>query len=369
MEKEQILKTVQNSNLNITEIAKLYAISKEDLIKILINLEFFELKDNPNARFPTVKRLREASLYYKEIGGANTMTITDLSEKFGTRKTRLRQYINKWYPDTPTEVHKLYNENIFDSIDTEEKAYWLGFIYADGYISSDPLKGVFQYSFELQLSIKDKDHLQKFADFIGYKKELKDKRTHCDTGEYNSTRLMINSKHLWETLNNYGCTPRKSLTLQFPDENIFKDRSLIRHFIRGYFDGDGTLGVYDSRTDKYIYSKVSCSVLGTEKFLGKIRDFLKFPKNIPNAGSDSHPCKAFKLAYCTREALAVSYILYARSTVYMKRKYEKYLEFCRLYEELYKELEDNIGEDWDVNTEIISKITKGLEISQSVESE
>lgn len=363
MKKEQILETVQNSNLNITEIAKLYSISREDLIKVLIDLEFFELKDNPNARFPTVKRLREASVYYKEIGGSSTMTVTDLSEKFGTRKTKLRDYINKWYPEVPTEVLKTYDEHVFDSIDTEEKAYWLGFIYADGYISSDPLNGISRYHFELQLSIKDKDHLKKFADFIGYKKELKDKNTHCNTGEYNSSRLIISNKHLWETLNNYGCTPRKSLTLEFPDESIFKDKSLIRHFIRGYFDGDGTLGIYTCNVKEYIYGKAMCSVLGTENVLSRICSFLQFPKNISNAGSKLHPCKAFKLSYATKEAFAVSYILYSKSTVYMKRKYEKYLEFCRLYKELYKELEDKIGEDCDVNTEIISKITKGLEIS------
>ena len=32
-----------------------------------------------------------------------------------------------------------YNKNVFDTIDTEEKAYWLGFIYADGYLNSSPL--------------------------------------------------------------------------------------------------------------------------------------------------------------------------------------------------------------------------------------
>lgn len=174
---------------------------------------------------------------------------------------------------------------------------------------------------------------------------------------------MIASKHLWETLNNYGCIPRKSLTLQFPDESIFKDKSLIRHFIRGYWDGDGTLGIYTSKVKEYIYDRAVCSVLGTEHVLSRISHFLRFPKNIVNAGSELHPCKAFKLSYVTKEAFAVSYILYSRSTVYMERKYEKYLEFCRLYKELYKGLEDNIGEDCDVNTEIISKITKGLEIS------
>lgn len=355
MKNEEILKTVQTSELNITELSKLFSTSREEMIQKLIELEYYELCDNVKARFPTVKVLREASLYYKSIGGAKTMTVTDLAEKFGTRKTKLRQYINKWYPDIPTEVYKNYDEHIFDVIDTEEKAYWLGFLYADGYISSAPLDGKSQYSIELQLSIKDKDHLQLFANFLKYKKEIKNKNAHCNTGEYDSCRLMISNRHLWETLNSYGCTPRKSLTLQFPDEKIFKSKDLIRHFIRGYWDGDGTLGIYKG--------KPLCSVLGTENMLTYIKNYLRFPKNIRNAGSENNPCKAYKLSYATKEAVSVSFILYANSNIYMNRKYEKYLEFCRLYKELYKGLEDNIGELCDGNTEIISKITKGLEIS------
>ena len=53
-----------------------------------------------------------------------------------------------------------FNENVFDSIDTEEKAYWLGFIFADGYIS---LKG---NSFELSLKGSDSEHLDKFNKFM-----------------------------------------------------------------------------------------------------------------------------------------------------------------------------------------------------------
>ena len=355
MKNEEILKIIQTTNLNITELSKLFSISREEMIQKLIELEYYELCDNIKAKFPTVKILREASLYYKSIGGAESMTITDLAEKFRTRKTKLRQYINKWYPEIPTEVYKNYNEHVFDTINTEEKAYWLGFIFADGYISSSPLEGKSQYSIELQLSIKDKDHLQAFANFLGYKKELKNKNTYCDIGEYKSCRLMISNKHMWNVLNDYGCTPRKSLTLQFPNETIFKSKDLIRHFIRGYWDGDGTLGIYTERP--------LCSVLGTENMLNYIKDYFKFPKNIKNAGSENNPCKAYKLSYATKEAMSVSFILYANSNIYLNRKYDKYKEFCRLYKELYKELEDNIGEDWDVNTEIISKITKGLEIS------
>ena len=58
---------------------------------------------------------------------------------------------------------------------------------------------------------------------------------------------MFANKYFWNILNSYGCTPRKSLTLKFPDRDIFKSSDLIRHFIRGYFDGDGCFS-------RYIYS-------------------------------------------------------------------------------------------------------------------
>lgn len=56
----------------------------------------------------------------------------------------------------------------------------------------------------------------------------------CEGKRCERCRWWITDKHLWKTLNKYGCTPRKSLTLQFPNENIFKSKDLIRHFIRGW---------------------------------------------------------------------------------------------------------------------------------------
>lgn len=64
------------------------------------------------------------------------------------------------------------NENIFEKIDTEEKAYWLGFIYADGYVSTNT------YAFGIELSIKDIDHLIKFKKFLSWDGEIKISKTH-----------------------------------------------------------------------------------------------------------------------------------------------------------------------------------------------
>ena len=70
---QKILKTVEETNLNVTEIAKLYNVNREEVIRILIQNEYYEFLDNPNARLPTTKRLRKASLYFinNDIAYAN----------------------------------------------------------------------------------------------------------------------------------------------------------------------------------------------------------------------------------------------------------------------------------------------------------
>lgn len=109
-----------------------------------------------------------------------------------------------------------FNEHIFDVIDTEEKAYWLGFIFADGSISSNPIKGEkkARYVFEISLKGDDSYHLEKFNKFMEYDgNNVKVSNSKCGGKLFKRCRWMIANKHLWETLNSYGCVPNKSLTL------------------------------------------------------------------------------------------------------------------------------------------------------------
>ena len=239
-----------------------------------------------------------------------------------------------------------YNEHIFDSIDTEEKAYWLGFIYADGYISSS------QNTFELSLKADDSSHLKKFSTFMQEtrKDKVKINDVTCNDIVCKRCRWGSSSAHLHNTLNKLGCVPNKSLVLKFPNEDIFADKSLIRHFIRGYWDGDGCLSWGDKEHN------IPCiSVIGTEDFLTGIM------KNIPiqhfytlqkaNPYSNNEITKQF--AITGKNGYLITKYLYSDSTVYLDRKYEKYLEYCRLYEESYRESETKIGEGCDVNPEVI----------------
>ena len=99
----------------------------------------------------------------------------------------------------------------------------------------------------------------------GNKNKVKLGKTYCNGILCYRCRWIIYNIHLHEKLKSYGCTPKKSLTLQFPDESIFKSKDLIRHFIRGYWDGDGCLTWADKE-----HRVANISVLGTENFLNSI---------------------------------------------------------------------------------------------------
>ena len=84
--------------------------------------------------------------------------------KLGTKYKIDRRTISKYLKDNGYEVINTQNrcridETVFDTIDTEEKAYWLGFLYADGNINSK------EYKLEINLCANDWQHLKKFQDF------------------------------------------------------------------------------------------------------------------------------------------------------------------------------------------------------------
>lgn len=71
---------------------------------------------------------------------------------------------------------KDYNRHIFDTIDTPEKAYWLGFIVADGYLN------VNRRMLRIKLGDIDKNHLLKYINFLGGDEDMLKSETHNITG-------------------------------------------------------------------------------------------------------------------------------------------------------------------------------------------
>lgn len=211
--------------------------------------------------------------YYLKL--ADEFLNTEISlTKMADREKTTRQTLSKKFKELGIEIINKQNatkfdETVFDVIDTEEKAYWLGFIFADGSIRS--IEGQIKPKYTLEVSLKglDIEHLRKFNKFMKASKEIKITKSKCGNKEFDRYRWIITNKHLWNTLYKLGCTSNKSLSLEFPENNIFRDTSLIRHFIRGYFDGDGCI----SRHINVNTVTPLISLVGTESFLVGVLDF------------------------------------------------------------------------------------------------
>lgn len=335
----------------LTEIAKELKIPSKLINERLSKLGYFL---RGGATPEQVINLKHASDYYiNHID--EKISLEQVAKKFDVGRSSLSKRIKALgYEVTNYQTKTKFNEHVFDCIDTEEKAYWLGFIFADGYIDSSPLnpdkKSV--YNFELSLKADDSKHLDKFNKFMEHINDnVKISNSKCEGKIFKRCRWGIANKRLWNTLNSYGCTPRKSLTLEFPNESIFKDRSLIKHFIRGYWDGDGCLSWADKD------HKIPCiEVVGTESFLLSIQKYLNINYKLQTK-KDSN-AKQFSLG--NLKAFKIAKYLYNNSTIYLDRKYERYLEYCRLYEESDRLLETNIGEGCDVNPEITTEIKESV---------
>lgn len=211
-------------------------------------------------------------------------------------------------------MKRIYNVNddYFTNIDSEDKAYWLGFLSADGWIN----QRTGQDRLILDLSSKDKLHLNVFKNCIGFTGPIKDFK--IKSGKwigYDHCQVGITSQKLVDNLNNYGCTPRKSLSLKFP--KLRED--LVHHYIRGYFDGDGSVFISKEKhwRNGTISSVIHYRFSGTESFLTEIDKQI----NLNGRLSVIKGSKAFELAYKRNKKLISFYnYLYKDATIFLKRK-------------------------------------------------
>lgn len=204
--------------------------------------------------------------------------------------------------------NKTYNTRYFSDIDSIDKAYFLGLLYADGNIY---LK---RNRIQISLLLSDWYIVEKFCSFIEY-----EGNTYMDREKY--PKLIIDSKKMCQDLISKGCLPNKSFTLMFPSADQVPSH-LISHFIRGFFDGDG--GVCKrGKTGMYI------SFTSNESFLSQISKFLKENLNIefgrfyPRYKNKSFSCGSISL-YRGAEILRLFEFLYENSSgLFLKRKHEK----------------------------------------------
>lgn len=165
-----------------------------------------------------------------------------------------------------------FNENYFEIIDTPDKAYWLGFIAADGYITKRT-----QGQHVFGISLHEKEPLEKLLICLESDKKILEYDHSKTCNKYSNKieyKLLFVSNKMVNDLEKNGIVERKTFKLEFPYNIISKE--LYSHFIRGYFDGDGSVFYSSARGVK---NETLCvSICGTFNFLNSIKKELTFLK-------------------------------------------------------------------------------------------
>lgn len=199
-----------------------------------------------------------------------------------------------------------FDYEYFHEINCAQKAYWLGFFYADGYITK-------QGGFGCGISLKDKGHLEKFLQAI------KISSLDCleNREETNSYRFTLFHKDFYNDLLNLGFTNTKSYD---NTDLIFKliPDSFKKDFLRGFWDGDGYITVTGENKNQ------TGIVSNNEILLKSIAEYINsiFGKNFVKVNNfDGY----FRIRTSCVKAYNLCKYLYENSSIYLDRKYNNFL--------------------------------------------
>lgn len=189
-------------------------------------------------------------------------TLKELAQQFQTQPQSIRNLLRKQNIEITDKKIRNYprNSHYFDNIDTREKAYWLGVMFSDGSVGAK--------NNVVALALKDLEHIEKFRKAI---EASANKITTVTDNRFSQQciyyRFSIHDSGLKQGLIQNGCIPNKSYEL-FHYPNIPSEFDW--DFIRGYFDGDGSLG--------FSNNKYRISFVGNKQFLEDLKIKLGKPK-------------------------------------------------------------------------------------------
>lgn len=243
-------------------------ISKELKIDYRNLKNFFDNNNMPNKKigiplehYETIFKLYEAGLtlqqiheqYYPEF---STDQINYICRERGITRSRGKKSI--------------LNHEYFNKIDSQEKAYWLGFLFADGAVRKEKNKGD-SWSVTFGLMKEDKYIVEQFVKDVESSLSVKEYINNTgfqrrDGRPHIECRITLYSKELVHTLMRHGIVENKSLLLDkipnIPEE-------LYRHFVRGFFDGNGS--ITHSWDKRHIRREPKILFYSTHKFCEKIQ--------------------------------------------------------------------------------------------------
>ena len=241
----------------------------------------------------------------KAVGSTNVKKVKEVLNKRGIPIRNFSQAAS--ISNANRALNK--NEEYF-SIESHNMAWLLGFLAADGTVSSS------NNTIKIGLSAKDKEILEKIKQEVEIENNIVEYTTKdgFDCVDLHWTC----AKHKQE-LAKYGITPNKTFTIKPP---IQLSAEYYIDFIRGYFDGDGSINLIQGKNLRW-------QICGaTPEILEWIIDILYEQYNIPKVSvhCDMHRSKHnyYYFQYSTNATKQIYNILYTNNSLYLNRKKEHF---------------------------------------------
>ena len=237
--------------------------------------------------------------------------------------------------------NKIYNPNLiedfFNTIDTEEKAYFLGLLISDGnvFIDKNNPNTIRSASISITLSSDDKYMLENF-------KQILQSNTKVSSDGRGCCQIAIRSNIMANALEKYGIVPKKSFITFLPKIN----NHLYKHLIRGILDGDGNITAHQIKSGKFLHKIAFC---GSCQLMEDLSTYLYNELKL-SIKPKVYNYKDRLLSEISVQNISDMHILgnylYNDATLFLSRKYNKYYKFLQYY--------NIIG-----NPEVITEITQG----------
>jgi hypothetical protein len=287
------------------------------------NLELWKLPLLKNNRYGHWEQVRNKDVDMKvcklyESGLSASLIIEELDYIFSTEKSVLDILKSYGYNIKSKNDYVCLDEHYFDFIDNEEKAYFLGLLITDGWITKPKNKNM--YDIGLSFKMEDRYLLEDYKKCINTDREIVDRRKlnySNKLGDY--SQLIVSSNIMANTLKKYGVVENKSDKMKFQPCDI--PDYLIKHIIRGMIDANGC--IYIGSADNLIISMVGTyDMMEFINYYFWLRIGIKFNSNYKIDKKISFPF--YETSYGDyNEVLKIYNHISDGMTIYMKRKWEK----------------------------------------------
>ena len=260
----------------------------------------------------------------------NGKSLRQIEIDYGVTRSTVSKYLTKIGVKTTVGNHyRTYHhqEDFFERIDNEQKAYWLGFMFADGYISNNETR-YGQDQFGLSVALEDVEILYSFKEALSANNPVHQYERNEHAKGQPLCRLQLTSQKTVDDLILHGCVKQKSHILQPPQD---VPDNLIPHFIRGFFDGDGSITKSINQrykiTNGYVYS---INITTTQEMAKWLQSYFDMGSVIKE---NRHDFTYYYSLGGHRQVIQFYHILYDNATVYMQRKYLRFQELLNKYGE------------------------------------